>query len=195
MYLYYLSPKCEYLLEWSFHTHLVPCFFTSGDLVFMAAMQGTPQSHLALEVRRTCVPESCRAGTFRDSVLGRLPLPGHFTDSRLKHTPVFLCLVALAWGASFWLAHLGSTELLSRNRGQWMQSLYSLSTSFQFASIFQKGTYELLQCPDCCHCCQGTPLHCLTLVDRGAYGPGFHRTVTNGERDFKQLPPWRRSKG
>ena len=44
-------------------------------------------------------------------------------------------------------------------------------------------------CPDFCSCGQGTPLHCPALVGSGAYAHTSHRTVTNGERVLKQLPP------
>lgn len=47
--------------------------------------------------------------TICDSVLGRLALPGHYTESRLKHMPsvfgkeaFFACSGALGLGAVFW---------------------------------------------------------------------------------------------
>ena len=61
-----------------------------------------------------------------------------------------------------------------------MQSLHSPIASFQLASIFQKEAYKLLCCPDGHACFQGTPLQHLTLMARGAYAQGVHRTVTNG---------------
>ena len=57
--------------------------FASGTLVFVAAAQGISLDCL---VARD-VPGSPRTVTIRDTVLGRLPLPGHCTDSGLKHSP------------------------------------------------------------------------------------------------------------
>ena len=66
------------------------CVFTSDDLVFAAAIQGKPLDHLALEASGACTPRSHRTVTIRKTVLRRLSSPGHCTDSRLKHTTVFL---------------------------------------------------------------------------------------------------------
>ena len=57
---------------------------------FIAATQGMPLDHLALWARGACDPEFHGTVTIRETVLGRLPLLGHCTDSRLRHTPVFL---------------------------------------------------------------------------------------------------------
>ena len=65
---------------------LVPWFL---HLVFAAATQGTLFDCLALESREACVPGSHATVTIGETVLGRLPLPEHCTDSRLKHTPRF----------------------------------------------------------------------------------------------------------
>ena len=57
-----------------------------GDPVFVAATQGKPSDHLALEAGGL-VFLGPMGLTIGETVLGRLPLPGHCTDSKLKHTP------------------------------------------------------------------------------------------------------------
>ena len=60
----------------------------SGALGFAATAQETPLDHQALEVIGAF--QSHCYGAIIIEVLGRLPLQGHCTHSRLKHTPVFL---------------------------------------------------------------------------------------------------------
>ena len=48
-------------------------------------MRGTPLDYLALEARGPCFPESHGTVIIEETVFGRLPSPGHCTDSRLKH--------------------------------------------------------------------------------------------------------------
>ena len=59
----------------------------SGDLVFVAATQGKPLDHLALEAGGLEFLGAMGL-TIRETVLGRLPLLGHCADRRLKHIGV-----------------------------------------------------------------------------------------------------------
>lgn len=61
--------------------------FTSDVLGFVAATQGMPLDHLALVGRRTRVSGTHRTVTVEETDFSRQLLLGHFTDSRLKHTP------------------------------------------------------------------------------------------------------------
>lgn len=61
--------------------------FTHGAPAFVATTKGTTLNFLALEAREACIPGSHGTGTIRETVPGRLPLPGCCTDSKLKHTP------------------------------------------------------------------------------------------------------------
>lgn len=64
----------------------------SGTLVFAAATQEMPLQCLALDAggRAAGVLGSPRIATTGETDCGRLPPPGHCTDSRLKHTPSLL---------------------------------------------------------------------------------------------------------
>ena len=62
--------------------------FMLGDSVF-AATQKTPFNQLELDTRGACIPGSHGMVTIRESVVGRLPLPRHCTESRLKTPPFF----------------------------------------------------------------------------------------------------------
>lgn len=75
--------------------------FTSGALVFTAAVQRLPLHLLALMAIKPCVSRFHRAVMMRKAVLGRLPPSGHCTDSRLKHTPNFSMKEALMTGLRF----------------------------------------------------------------------------------------------
>lgn len=48
--------------------------------------------------------------------------------------------------------------------------------------------------PNCCSCCQGTPLHHLALVAGGTDAHRSYGTVTNGEGVLKPRPPLGHSK-
>lgn len=61
--------------------------FASGALVFAADAQGISLDCLTLVGAGDDVPRSHRIVTIREGVLGRLPSPGHCTDSGLKHSP------------------------------------------------------------------------------------------------------------
>lgn len=82
-------------------------------LVSAATTQGTPLDCLTLVARETYVFESHETLTIEETVLGILPLAGHCTDSRLKHTPsvsvkeAYLLVLEL-WpeGHTLGLAHL-----------------------------------------------------------------------------------------
>ena len=58
----------------------------SGDLVFVAVTQGKPLDRLALEAGGLEFLGAMGL-TVRETGLGRLPLPGHCADRRLKQTP------------------------------------------------------------------------------------------------------------
>lgn len=59
----------------------------SGAPAFMAVTQGSPSITEHSVTSRACVPGSHGTLTIQGMVLGRLSLPGHCTDSRLKDTP------------------------------------------------------------------------------------------------------------
>lgn len=63
--------------------------FMSGNPGFVASTKGTPLDCLVLEAKGSCSPGP-RIARIKEIVLGRLLLPGHCTDSRLKYTAVFL---------------------------------------------------------------------------------------------------------
>lgn len=52
----------------------------------MDTAQGILLDLLVLVARGTCIPESHGIVTIRETVLGRLPPPGHYTGSKLKLT-------------------------------------------------------------------------------------------------------------
>ena len=59
----------------------------SGAPVFAATAQGMPLHRLALGASGTCIPGSQGTVTIGETVLARLPPPGHCTDHRLKLLP------------------------------------------------------------------------------------------------------------
>ena len=61
--------------------------FMLGALVFAATIRRITLNLLALVGRRACILGSCGTVTIRETVLGRLPPSGHYTDRRLEHTP------------------------------------------------------------------------------------------------------------
>lgn len=65
----------------------VALVFTFGDMILTAATQRKTCDQL---VRGACIPGSHRTVTIIETVLGRLPFPGHHTDSRLNTLPLFL---------------------------------------------------------------------------------------------------------
>lgn len=66
---------------------LLYVFGISGSLVLADAIQGILLDCLALMARGTCISESPGTVTIKETVFGRLPSPGHCTDSRPKHIP------------------------------------------------------------------------------------------------------------
>lgn len=66
--------------------HQSPGGDVSGALVFAATAQETPLDHQALVAGTACIPEPPGAMAIGERVLGRLPPPGHCTDSGLKYT-------------------------------------------------------------------------------------------------------------
>lgn len=61
--------------------------FKSGAPIFVTAVQGMPLDYLTLVARGASVLRPSEIITSRDIIFGRLPPPGHCTDSKLKHTP------------------------------------------------------------------------------------------------------------
>lgn len=75
------------------------------------------------------------------------------------------------------LAHLlNLPEGLSRDTGQWTQSLCFLVDSLLPTGVFQKGAHTLVWCLGFCGCCQQAALHSLALMTSMAYVHGSHRT-------------------
>lgn len=73
-----------------------------------AATQRMPLNHLALVAREVCILGSHGTVAIEETVLDRLPSPGHFADRRLRHTAqsfceggLFACPGALARGSCF----------------------------------------------------------------------------------------------
>lgn len=99
----------------------------------------------------------------KKTVLGRLPHPGHCTDSSLKHSPILsvkqtylTCPGASAWGQGFRLAmHLEVTEMFPGNVGWGTASLCFPSASLQLSGTSQEEAYILIWNPDACECCPG----------------------------------------
>lgn len=60
----------------------------SGALVCAAVTQEMLLDCMALVVKGFYVPGSYGTVTPRETVLSRLPSPGHCSDSRLKHIPI-----------------------------------------------------------------------------------------------------------
>lgn len=136
-------------------------------LLFVAAMQGTPLNHLALEARGACFPESPGIVTIREIV----------EDLEDSHPQ-------------------GPMKGLGRHGGWWMQSLCTPSASLQLTSILQKEAYTLLWCPDLGADTRGqTTLCCLTLMDSETTAHRLHRTLSNRERVLERLPPCSRTPG
>ena len=84
-----------------FHTLPLPCseapvsqggelLHKSGALIFAATTQGMPLDFLVLEAKRNCIPGYHGTVSIKETVLGSLPPPRHCTDSRLKHTLIFI---------------------------------------------------------------------------------------------------------
>lgn len=107
--------------------------FMSGDPVFMAVPQRTPLDCLTLEAKQSCIPCPTTA-TIRETVLGRLPLPGHYTDSRLKYTPVFLRKRPICLYRSFDLK--GRLPVWQTSRSSWRGSNRTKTSGHIFALSF-----------------------------------------------------------
>lgn len=81
--------------------------FTSGAMVFAATAQGTPLDYQALVASEACISGSYGITAIGKMAVGRLPPPGHCTDSRTRHTPCLsvqeasACSGALAGGIAF----------------------------------------------------------------------------------------------
>ena len=66
--------------------------FVSAAQVYAAATQRTPLNFLVLMTSPpACIPESHRTMAIGKMILGKLPLQGHCTDIRLRHTLHSFC--------------------------------------------------------------------------------------------------------
>lgn len=80
---------------------------------------------LVTVTRGPCIPESHGTVAIKEVVLGRLLLTEHCTDSRLRHTPIFLCRKPLGLFWSFclrgrlqvWHTSIGLQSFLSSSIG------------------------------------------------------------------------------
>ena len=132
--------------------------YTSDASAFAAAAQGTPLHPLPLVARWDCFPGSHGVTTIWESVLGRLPPPGHCTESRRKPHPhphlsveeAYLPVLGLQPERQpSGLAHIWRpVELLSGNTGRGTPSLRSPSALLQLASIYQRAAYTLVWSPE-----------------------------------------------
>lgn len=138
-----------------------PGVILSGAPVFAVAMQGTALEYVVLEARGTCVPGSHGTVTIRGTILGRLPPPGHCTDSKLKHDPSLPLKDAylLSWSFSLkdrlQVCHTSRLRRCSQGadtRGAICVLSCCLS---QPTSTSRKGSSTLTLSPDFCSCCMG----------------------------------------
>lgn len=88
------------------------------------------------------------------AVLGRLPPPGHCTDSRMKHITVFLWKRPIYLSYRFSLrdrcqftTHLEATKMLSGNGGWGTPSLHSPLTLLQLTGTSWEGAHNLSGVP------------------------------------------------
>ena len=151
--------------------------FKSGALVLAAATQEIPLYHLAVVARDTCIPGNYRTLTIVETVLGRLPHPGHCTDTADWNTPLpFLrnrptCLswsLSLRGSLQIWHTYR-DYEMISGNVGQRIPSLFSPSALLQFSGISHERAYTLIWNPDFSHATWETPLYHLALVASVVY--------------------------
>lgn len=125
------TPECHCLLEGSLHMAGAP-FFMSGNPAFAATTQETPLSFLTVGAKRVHILGALELIT-RDSVLSRLPLWGHHTDSGLKRSSCpsekEVHVLAQDFDPEGWVSGLAllwrPMELLSGNTSQWLQFLHS----------------------------------------------------------------------
>ena len=101
----------------------------------------------------------------------------------LQQVGAILCTLPLPVEASEPHLSLFSFKLFSPQR---VTSLHSPSASFQSTSIFWRGMFTHIWCPDFTsgdssfgNAMQDTPLDCSALEARQACVPGSHRTVNN----------------
>lgn len=155
-----------------------------------------PRDHISLEFREACVPGSYGTITNRDSVPGRLPLPGYHTDNRLKHTPS-LRKRPISLAGRFRLR--GRLLVWQAERGLW-----------NYSKGMEAGGYNVCALPlllsnlpvSCIK--ELTPFSATLIVVAAARGHcyiswvwwpvefnacGCHRIATNREAVLKQQPP------
>ena len=154
------APECQYLSEGSVNTHLAPWVLWLPCLVLEAGAVG-------------CVPGYHRTVTIGETVLGRLPPPGHCTED--WHTPSLsveeVYLLVLLGGRLQVCTHLEDTEVLSGNIGQERQLCalplphYSSPVSPRKELVSPSGT------PVFVTAAQGTPQEHPALGATRAYGP------------------------
>lgn len=137
---------------------------------FVAATQRLPLGHLALEAQGTCISRSHGTTAVSKIVLGKISLPGHCTDNRLKHTsghtknrPIFLSRTFDLRGR-LWLDKF---SLLYRYSQKWRlgNAIFVISLCIPTACwcLPERSLYSCWY-HDYCGCCQRTSLHYLALV-------------------------------
>lgn len=134
------------------------------------------------------IPKSHKTITMRKTVLSRLPLPGHSTESRLKHTSslsereVFYLSRSFGFRGSPLVWH---TDVYRGAVRGWrlVNSVWCFPSTLLHRAhdIIQKGAYILFSCSDFCVFYQGMPLHHLALVASWDSACRFHETITNRE--------------
>lgn len=65
---------------------------------YMHSTHRKPLEHMALVARGACISGPHGTETIRETVLGRIPHPGHYIDNRLKHTSSVLVTTPLRLG-------------------------------------------------------------------------------------------------
>lgn len=131
-------------------------------LGFCGCCPGDACAYPALVTQGACVLGFCGIVTIGETALGRLPLPQHCPDTKLKHIQsfcekdLFTCPGDLARGAGFRFGtHLVTSELLSGDLGQGMPSSHSPLASLQLPGTSQKRPYTLVWSPCFCNCYPG----------------------------------------
>lgn len=117
--------------------------------------------------RGACVIGSHRGVTIRETVFGRLPPPGHCTDTRLRHTPILFvkkayCPGAFACGAGFRFAT--SLEAMGgpirENRLEDAIFMLSLVLAAAHWYLPERSLYNCLEL-QFCHCHPSDTSNCL----------------------------------
>lgn len=147
-------------------------FFMPGTSVFAAAAQRIPLDCLALVRRRAYLPGFQRTIEIREIILGRIPSPGHCTESRMRHKSfceggLFDYSGVLALGAGFRFGiHLLAYRAALKKHRLWMPSWCTPSALLQPVHVIQKKKklIHLSEAPMLATAAQGTSTDCLALV-------------------------------